>query len=698
MLIAAAAVASRADAGAESTPTATSRAADEAAASPWVRNSQGEVRLISAVTGVGTADRVQLGLEFRNKPDWKIYWRSPGDAGLPPSIDWTGSANLAGADIAWPVPHRFSYSGLETAGYEDQVVLPIAARLSDPGQPAMLRAKVSYLICAEICVPREADLALDLGAGPAEVSPHAHLIGRFLARVPGPGALEGLALVNATVTAPNLLQVTVAADPPLKAPDLFVERADGMQFGPPKVRLEDGGRKAIFTLKAEPNTGQGGVGNAPVTLTVVDGDRGMEVATPVAAAAASGGAAADLLLMLGIALLGGLILNLMPCVLPVLSLKLLAMVGHGGDTSRTIRAKFVASAAGILVSFIALAIAAIAVRAGGGAVGWGIQFQQPLFLALMIALVTLFSANLFGFFEIPLPVWLLPERVTHHQVRGHASHFLQGAFATLLATPCSAPFLGTAVAFALARGPFEILLIFVALGIGMAAPYLAVAAWPALVRHLPRPGRWMVALRGALGVALIATGAWLLFVMATETGMRAAWIVAALMIAALLVLGAGRRIGAPVRFGAVSALVLGAFVAVTLVDMPSSAAGVGADASSGAWQPFSRDAIAKGVAEGKVVMVDVTADWCLTCKLNKRAVLERGPVAARLARPDVVALLADWTKPDDAIAAYLASFGRYGIPFNAVYGPGAPQGIALPELLSDDVVLQALDRASKPAG
>jgi suppressor for copper-sensitivity B len=583
-------------------------------------------------------------------------------------------------------------------GYEDQIVLPITARLRQPGQAVALVAKVDYLICAEICVPRHADLALTIGLGPAAPSAQAHLIGRFLARVPGPGALQGMTLVSARAVAHDRLQVTVAADPPLAAPDLFVERADGLAFGAPKVKREDGGKTVLFTLKAEPNTGQGGLtAGGPLTLTVVDGDRGMEATVPVAASGAGDGAdTPSLFAMLGIALLGGLILNLMPCVLPVLSLKLLAMVGHGGAASRTIRVSFLASGAGILVSFLALAAAAIAARSAGVAVGWGIQFQQPLFLAAMVALVTLFSANLFGFYDIPLPAWMVPEAVAHHEARTHAGHFLQGAFATLLATPCSAPFLGTAVGFALARGAGEIVAIFAALGIGMALPYLAVAAWPKLVRHLPRPGRWMVVLRAILGVALIATAGWLLFVMATEAGARAAWIVAALMLAALVVLGAGRRLAAPLRVGAVALLVI-ASVAASAVWTATDSAPADA-ATAGKWQAFDQEKLAAAVAEGKVVVVDVTADWCLTCKLNKRAVLDRDPVAARLAAPDVVALVADWTRPDDRIAAYLASFGRYGIPFNAVYGPGAPHGIALPELLIDQAVLDAIAKAGKPVG
>jgi suppressor for copper-sensitivity B len=668
--------------------------ADDGAASAWISNAQSELRLVSAVTAVGDARDIQVGLQFHLKPGWKIYWRSPGDAGLPPTIDWKGSDNLAGVDIAWPAPHRFSYSGLETVGYEDEVVLPIAAHPASPGQPLGLRAKVDYLVCAEICVPRHADLALTIPAGPAAASDEAHLVGRFLARVPGPPALQGFTLESLRTVSSNKIEVTVTAQPPLVAPDLFAERADLMQFDKPMVRLEAGGTRAVFTLRAEPGTGHGGLTDQPITLTIVDGDRGMTATAPVVAGA---GAGIGLVAMLGIALLGGLILNLMPCVLPVLSLKLLALVGHGGAEARTIRANFLASAAGILVSFLVLAGAAIAARSAGVAVGWGVQFQQPLFLAGMVALLALFSANLFGFYEIPLPAWAIPEAIAHHEVRGFVAHFLQGAFATLLATPCSAPFLGTAVGFALARGPGEIVAIFAALGTGMAIPYAAVAAWPRLVRYLPHPGRWMLMLRAALGVALVATAIWFLFVLGVEAGMRVAIAVAAAMAAILLVLGVGRRLAAALRIGAVAILVVGAAGAVAGWTMGSSQASPVAAAIDGHWHPFDRAAIDRATAAGKLTFVDVTADWCLTCKVNEQAVLGRGQVASRLDAPDIVAMRADWTRPDPAIAAFLADHGRYGIPFYAVYGPGAPGGIALSELLTDSAVLDALAKAAKPA-
>jgi suppressor for copper-sensitivity B len=306
----------------------------------------------------------------------------------------------------------------------------------------------------------------------------------------------------------------------------------------------------------------------------------------------------------------------------------------------------------------------------------------------MVALLTVFACNLWGLVEVPLPSWLaaLGARGDEKSLLGN---FAVGAFATLLATPCSAPFLGTAVGFALAAGPLEIFAIFLALGIGLAAPYLAVALAPRLARGLPRPGRWMLVLRRILGVALAATAAWLVSVLVTQIGGVAALAVAGLMVATTAALW---QLRAPGMRRAVPVLLLIAAVIVPL----TAAAPPAATAGDGFWRAFDRSEIDALVRDGAVVFVDVTADWCLTCKVNKELVIDTPSMRRRLEAPGVVAMRADWTRPSDAISAYLRSFGRYGIPFNAVYGPGAPRGIALSEILTADQVLAALAVAAGP--
>jgi suppressor for copper-sensitivity B len=604
-----------------------------AAVSHWSETDQGAVRLISATDAVGERDHLSLGLEFRMKPGWKIYWRSPGDAGFPPQPDWAGSDNLASADIQWPAPTRFSVLGLETLGYHDAVVLPVDAALKTPGEPLTVRAKLRYLTCNDICIPYDTELSLALPAGAATPSEEAGEIARYAALVPRESG-TGLAITDAQLGADHVLHVDARADRPFEKPDLYVEGPPRVSFSAPSISLSADRTRAAVRVAVS-----GSIDAAPLTFTLVDGARAVEARrTPSREAAApTRGETGSLAAFMLLALVGGLILNLMPCVLPVISLKLLAVVRHGGGHAREVRTGFVASAAGIVASFLLLGSAAVVLKEAGLAAGWGIQFQQPIFLGVMIAVLLAFAANLWGIFE-----FRLPGRVSD-TAAGATGNFATGALAALLATPCSAPFVGTAVGFALARGPFDIYAIFLALGVGLAAPYLAVAAWPRVATALPRPGRWMIHLRRLLGVALVGTAVWLGFVLTSVT---------------------------------------------------MQGQGTAETASTGPWRPFEPAAIADEVRLGRVVVVEVTADWCITCKVNKQTVLDRGPVSDRLAGRDVTAMLADWTRPDPAIARYLARYGRYGIPFTAVYGPATPQGQVLPELLTDSTVLDAIRKAS----
>lgn len=648
------------------------------AASPWYRTDQGRVRLIAATPSPGDAAAVKLGLQFELAPHWKIYWRSPGDAGYPPRLQWKGSTNLRNAVVAWPAPERFSVQGLETAGYSGAVVLPITARLARPGAALRLRAHLSYLTCSDICVPHHAMLALDL---PAQGRGYAALIAQYQAQVPGNGAAAGLTLEKAVLRpgAPAALDLTFASKTPLAAPDVFIEGARNVSFGAASLQVRAG---KVTVLRVPLRGDWRMLRGRRLTVTLADGQRSM-AASIVPTQGAATTTLAALAAMLGFALLGGLVLNLMPCVLPVLSLKLLAALPREGQSPGEMRRGFLGTAVGIVLSFLVLAGATVGLKAAGAAVGWGVQFQDPLFLIFLTALLLLFAANLWGLFAVPLP-----RRVAGFAAHGPLSSVATGAFATLLATPCSAPFVGTALGFALAAGPAQIVAIFLALGIGMAVPYLLVAAIPALAHALPRPGRWMIYLRWLLGALLFATVLWLIVVLAGELGLRPALAIALLLGLAGLALAVLRE---PVsRWGLIAAAVAVAFLVPSLSPPPPALA----TAETGPWQPFDPGAIGGLVRDGHVVLVDVTADWCLTCKVNERLVLDAAPVRAALAKPSVVAMRADWTSPNPAIAAYLARFQRYGIPFNAVYGPAAPGGLPLPELLSVRTVTAALAEAA----
>ncbi len=650
------------------------------AASPWFQTDQGKVRLIAAQAAVGGAQNVELGLEFELAPHWKIYWRAPGDAGYPPHLDWAGSDNLAGATIEWPAPERFSVLGLETVGYSGTVVLPIRAGLAHADAPLRLRTQLDYLTCSEVCVPYKTTLALDLPAQ-GEGTAYAPLIARYQALVPDDGKAAGIALESAVLRAGNapLLELRVRNTRPLTAPDAFIELPQAVGFGAPIAATLETGE----TLLSVPVSGDWASLEArPLRVTLIDGARAMSgTVTPVRGPDIVD--LATLVTMLGLALLGGLILNLMPCVLPVLSLKLLAALPKEGQSTRAVRRGFLGTAAGIVLSFFVLAAVSAGLKAAGLAVGWGVQFQNPYFLVFLIAVLTFFACNLWGLFEV-----LLPPGVAALGERANLGSFATGAFATLLAIPCSAPFLGTALGFALSAGPREIIAIFLALGIGMASPYLFVAAVPRLAALLPQPGRWMIHLRRVLGILLAASALWLLFVLEGEIGLRATLGVAALMGVVGATLAWLRETG-PRR-----ATLIVALLAAMLI--PAAARPpVQPVAADGIWRDFDPATIAALVRDGNVVFVDVTADWCLTCKVNERLVLDAASVRRALNRPKVIAMRADWTRPDPAIAAYLNRFKRYGIPFNAVYGPGAPGGLPLPELLTTGMVTRALAEATR---
>ena len=384
---------------------------------------------------------------------------------------------------------------------------------------------------------------------------------------------------------------------------------------------------------------------------------------------------AGLAVTLLLALVGGLILNVMPCVLPILSLKIFGLVRSAGHGRAEVVRGALATSAGILASFLALALAAVAARAAGAAVGWGVQFQRPGFVAFLAVVVVLFCLNLWGLFEIPLPQRLARLGGTGPR-EGMAGHFFSGLFATLMATPCSAPFLGTAIGFALAQRAPVVLAVFAVLGVGMALPYLLVAAAPGVARLLPKPGEWMETVRGIMGFLLAASAVWLFYVLSLQVSSEQLAAIQLGLLGIALFTWMQRRMGAGRALRSVAAAGVIAAVVVTLVAAASSpgraAAQQTAAKSAGLipWVVFDRAKAESLAADGQLVFVDVTADWCFTCKVNERLVLNTPEVASAFADNGVVPMRADWTNRDDRIAAFLAEHGRYGIPFYLLYRPG----------------------------
>lgn len=646
-----------------------------AADSGWLRaadNDHASVRLRAQAQPDGEA---KLLLDVALEKGWKTYWRSPGEGGIAPAIKWQTPLKM---DWRWPVPQRFDVAGISTQGYHGDITFPIA--LSGK-LPQKLAGVLTLSTCSNVCILTDYPFTLDLTT-PADAS-----FGYDFTRAMGMLPLqEGLTSQLDAGYSPGKLTVTATRETGWQKPELFIDTLSDTDFGKPTYKIN--GQTLTATLPVSDGWGESAPDLRGKTLSLVLADDGQAQESRVNVGVAS---VSDEPLSLGVvllmALVGGLILNVMPCVLPVLAMKLGSLVQAPSISRRNVRQQFMASVAGIVTSFLALALMMTLLRLGNQALGWGIQFQNPWFIAVMALVMVLFSASLLGLFDIRLSSGVSTFLATRGG-NGLAGHFWQGAFATLLATPCTAPFLGTAVSVALVA-PLPLLWgLFFAMGIGMSLPWLVVAAWPGLARYMPRPGRWMNVLRVILGLMMFGSALWLGSLLSVHIGQTPLRVLFAVVVLALLLatlLRWGWRVAAS---GAVAALLV---IAVAFPLLRGESKGLVADRIH--WQPLSEQAITAALADNKRVFVDVTADWCVTCKANKYNVLLREDVQSALTAPDVVALRGDWSRPSDTLSQFLRARQSVAVPFNQIYGPGLEQGRILPPLLSRDDVLQTLTDA-----
>jgi len=661
----------------------------------WVSNPQHppvEIRYMLTGQNNPQANTVEALLEVKLDTGWKTYWRSPGEGGVAPSIDWSLSNNLEDVDWHWPMPKRYEFLGVETLGYKEHIIFPMTLHVEDMSKPVFLSGKLTMSSCTSICVLTDYEISLNFTPSDLSASQEAmHLYNQGMSHVPKPSKAITLDQISWDERSRTLS--VIATNPQgWKQPDVFIDgtsqQAQDSSFRTPTIRLE--GNQFIAQMKVSSWFGSPDLVNQTLNATISDNDIAVELPGVVTDLPITVGSDSNLLEVIAIALLGGLILNIMPCVLPVLGMKLSSVIAAEKLAQRQIRTQFLASAAGIVFSFWLLAGFLITLKLSGQALGWGVQFQSPYFIGAMVLITGLFAANMFGLFEIRLSsntnTWLA--------TRGDGSylgHFVQGMFATLLATPCSAPFLGTAVAFALGADFVTLITIFTALALGMAAPWLIIAAFPSLAKLMPKPGLWMNKLKTLFGFMMLATSLWLLTLMANFFSILLVSIIGCVLAIALLWrLGKvkGRK---PViltlaflMFGTAGSLILGSVTA------DQWATPLPADHN---WQPLDTKQITQAVSQGKTVFVDVTADWCITCKANKISVLLQDPVYSKLGEENIVLMRGDWTKPSEYVTGYLQSNGRFGVPFNIVYGPSAPQGIPLPVILNSSEVIQAIKTA-----
>ena len=659
------------------------------------------VELIAPSTLV-RGQSAQAGLHFTLEQGWHVYWQNAGDAGEPPRIGWKLPTGLTAGPLQFPAPTRLPLGPLMDFGYEREVVFPFSLQaVADAATgPATLSAHVAWLVCREVCLPGHADLAL------AETIADA-------GQPSGPGG-TGLTAAESTLLAAAVASLPTAAPPAVHA--AFAATSTGFRLAiltghretsavffpdhngtienaaPQPTAPTDEGvvlmLKRDATLHAAPTALSGLVelpGGRNYRLTAQPG------AVPSVAPAASAGKLAQ---QAGLAFLGGMILNLMPCVFPVLFLKGLSLVSSAGEARAHIRRHGLVYTLGILVSFWILVALLLALRAAGATLGWGFQFQSPIFVGLMAMLLFFLGLSLAGQFEIGLSLTSAGGSLAQRQ--GYAGSFFTGILAVVVATPCTAPLMGAAIGFALAQSAFASFVVFTALGLGLAAPYLLLTLQPAWTRLLPRPGAWMEVLKQATAVPLFGFVIWLAWIMAQTRGATG---VAILLVSLLLLAVAGwvlgrwpaRRVPSLVAM-LILLLAIGfcAYGVNTLAAPVTPGAAAPAAAESG-WQPWSPSAVEHARAAGKPVFVDFTASWCLSCQVNERVALRTDEVRAAFAGKHVVLLKADWTTHDDAITQALTALGRSGVPTYVLYPAQADaQPILLPEVLTPGIVLTAL--------
>ncbi|WP_261884022.1 protein-disulfide reductase DsbD family protein [Vibrio pelagius] len=648
-----------------------------------------KMRMMSTGEQSNDGKIIQTVLDVELSGDWKTYWRSPGEGGIPPSWDWSESSNIESVEWHWPIPKYYEQLGVMTLGYKKHASFPVTLTLKDPNLPALFRANLTFPSCTTICVLHDYAIELPIDGQSLALDEQAmFLFNQGMSRSPKSAyhvSNEQLFWDKAN----QQLVVQLDNDQAWDKPQVLIDGESVIDdfFAQPAVHITDNTLTAVFDVSNW--LGEVDLTERIVNVTVADTNFAEELSARVGAQPiVYENTIQGFWVMVGFALIGGLILNIMPCVLPVLGMKLNSIVQNQGAPNKHIRLSFIASASGVITSFAILATGMTLLKLGGNAVGWGIQFQSVWFIALMLTITLLFSLNLLGLFEVRLPSRMNTWMATQGD-NSHFGHFVQGMFATLLATPCSAPFLGTAVAYALGASYIELWTIFLALGLGMSSPWLLFALFPSLTRLLPKPGNWMNHVKLLFGLMMFITSLWLASLLKPFIGLFATIVLCATIFIAVLI-WVGVKLGRKVM--------------VPLIAITTILSGVGLIAGSMTaehwrtpivddlpWQPLDAKQIPALVAQGKTVFVDVTAEWCITCKANKVGVTLQDPVYSHLQQPDMVLMKGDWTTPSESVTGYLQSNGRYGVPFNIVYGPKVPAGIPLPVILDGDTVVQAIN-------
>jgi len=682
-----------------------------------VKTAHVEAELVAAKTAIVPGEPLTVALRLAMEKGWHTYWRNPGDSGLPTTLEWSLPAGVTAGPIEWPAPRALPAGPLVNFGYEGEVLHLVVLepqRSLTPGGTLVLKARADWLVCKELCIPEGADLTLALPvAGTAAADPRwgapieatraalPRPLAGWQATAQGKGPTIELALVPPAGAAhPGALHFFPYAESLVEPsrPQVLTRDRDAYVLAlPVSFNLTGEHRKLAGVLTAADGFAGGARAvtiDTALTGTLAAGGKTAPGAAPaVNLAPQSAPEGLSLIVALAFALAGGIILNLMPCVFPVLSLKVLGFATHH-DSRATLHREAFAFAAGVVLTFVALGLALAALRAAGEQLGWGFQLQSPAMVAALAALFFVLALNLSGVFEFGQ---FVPSDVAGFTAKNRTvDAFASGVLAVVIASPCTAPFMGAALGFALAGSTAVTLVVFVALGIGMAIPYVTLALLPGWRRRLPRPGPWLVRLKELLAFPLYATVIWLVWVLGAQRDNDAV----IRLLLALLCLGFALwtwrivRTGGARPWGVAGIAALAAAVACAWplfrADAGAVAAAPAGRTVAGAdWQPYTSAGVGALTSSGRAVFVDFTAAWCVTCQVNKRLVLDSAEIRAAFAQKNVALVRADWTRRDPDITRALTALGRSGVPVYALYRPGKDP-VLLPEVLLRGTVLDAL--------
>lgn len=673
-----------------------------------------------APQGVEPGKTVWVGLQLTHQPQWHTYWKNSGDSGLPTALQWTLPAGVTAGDIAWPLPHKIPLGTLANYGYEGTVLLPVPLTIGPEFKPSVLspeleiKLKAAWLVCRQECIPEDGEFVLRIPAKSSTAFNAAAFEAAFAAQPKPLSTQPGGASAGSRIElAGQAIKLTITGLPGSlqgKTLDLFPETPEVIDNAAPWTQSWQGPTwTAQVPLSAQRSNspdvmplvlafkGQGYrveakvAGPWPAVTSAVSVSPALQAALQDNSASTSVSSAASITLaaaLLG-ALLGGLILNLMPCVFPVLAIKVVNFTRHSDD-HRSHRVSGLAYTAGVVLSFVALGLLLLGLRAAGESLGWGFQLQNPWVVASLAALFTVIGLNLAGMFEFGQ---FLPSSVASLQARHPVvDSFLTGVLAVAVASPCTAPFMGASLGFAVGLPALQALLIFAAIGLGLALPYLVASFVPAFARALPRPGAWMDTFRHLLAFPMFATVAWLVWVLGQQSGIDGAGALLALLVALSAVLwsltlrGRNRLVIATllIAVAAWSTWAIGPNVVRFSDASPAQAKGE-------LWQPWEPGRVDQLLATGQPVFVDFTAAWCVSCQYNKKTTLANAEVLADLQGKNVALLRADWTRRDPAITAALRQLGRNGVPVYVIYKNGSAP-VLLSEILSVAEVRAAVAR------